>query len=172
MFDTDRNRMQHRVSEWAQGFADKAAQARIMRAQVEQIQAVATSSDGAIRVTVDSHGVLTDLAFTDMIHEMRPAELAAQVMRCLRRAQQQLAPKVRETMQATVGGEQQLVDNVVSSYRERFGEDLSQPAARQIQGCWGWARSTKTTRRLAPAGIAAQQLPGRKMRSTSPTGVI
>jgi DNA-binding protein YbaB len=137
MFDTDRNRMQHRVSEWAQGFADKAAQARIMRAQVEQIQAVATSSDGAIHVTVNSHGVLTDLAFTDMIHEMRPAELAAQVMRCLRRAQQQLAPKVRETMQATVGGEQQLVDNVVSSYRERFGEDLSQPSSAADPGMLG-----------------------------------
>jgi DNA-binding protein YbaB len=129
MFDTDPDRMQHHVSEWAQGFADKAAQAKIMRAQVEQIQATATSPDGAVRVTVDSHGLLTDLAFTDMIREVRPAELAAQVMACLQRAQQQLAPKVRETMQATVGGEQQLVDNVVSSYRERFGEDLSRPSA-------------------------------------------
>src|SRR5437588_968776 len=137
MFDTDRNRMQHRVSEWAQGFADKAAQARIMRAQVEQSQAVATSSDGAIRVTVDSHGVLTDLAFTDMIREMRPPELAAQVMGCLRRAQQQLAPKVRETMQAAVGGERQLVDNVVSSYRERFGEDLSRPSSAPDPGTLG-----------------------------------
>ena len=137
MFDTDRNRMQHRVSEWAQGFADKAAQARIMRAQVEQIQAVATSSDGAIRVTVDSHGVLTDLAFTDMIREMRPPELAAQVMGCLRRAQQQLAPKVRETMQAAVGGERQLVDNVVSSYRERFGKDLSRPSSAADPGMLG-----------------------------------
>ena len=51
----------------------------------------------------------------------RPDDEGAFVMACLRRAQQQLAPKVRETMQATVGGEQQLVDNVVSSYRDRFG---------------------------------------------------
>jgi DNA-binding protein YbaB len=137
MFDTDPDRIQHRVSQWAQGFADKAAQAKIMRAQVEQIQATATSSDGAVRVTVDSHGLLTDLAFTDMIREVRPAELAAQVMACLQRAQQQLAPKVRETMQATVGGEQQLVDNVVSSYRERFGEDLSRPSSAADPGMLG-----------------------------------
>ena len=137
MFDTDRDRMQHRVSEWAQGFADKAAQAKIMRAQVEQIHATATSSDGAVRVTVDSDGLLTDLAFTDMVREVRPPELAAQVMACLRRAQQQLAPKVRETMQATVGGEQQLVDNVVSSYRERFGEDLSRLGSATDPGMLG-----------------------------------
>jgi DNA-binding protein YbaB len=125
MFDTDPDQMQQRVSQWARGFADTAANAKVMRARVEQIQASALSPDGAVRVTVDSHGVLTDLAFTDAIRDMRPPELAAQVMACLRRAQQQLAPKVREAMLATVGGEQQLVDNVVSSYRERFGENLS-----------------------------------------------
>jgi DNA-binding protein YbaB len=125
MFDTDPDQMQQRVSQWAQGFADMAAKAKVMRARVEQIQASASSPNGAVRVTVDSHGVLTDLAFTDAIRDMRPPELAAQVMACLRRAQQQLAPKVREAMLATVGGEQQLVANVVSSYRERFGENIS-----------------------------------------------
>ena len=137
MFDTDRNRMQHRVSEWAQGFADKAAQAKAMRAHVEQIQAAATSSDGAVRVTVDSQGLITDLAFSDKIREIRPPELAVQVMACLRRAQQQLAPKVREAMLASVGGEPQLVDNVVSSYRERFGENLSQPSSAADSGTLG-----------------------------------
>ncbi|HYZ35529.1 MAG TPA: YbaB/EbfC family nucleoid-associated protein [Pseudonocardiaceae bacterium] len=129
MFDTDPDQMERRVTQWAQGFADKAAKVKAMRAQVEQIQGCASSPDGAVRVTVDSHGVLTDLVFTDKIREIRPPELAAQVMTYLRRAQQQLAPKVREVMLATVGGEQQLVDNVVSSYRERFGEDLSPPSS-------------------------------------------
>jgi DNA-binding protein YbaB len=164
MFDTDPDQMQQRVSQWAQGFADMAAKAKVMRALVEQIQASASSPDGAVRVTVDSHGVLTDLAFTDAIRDMRPPELAAQVMACLRRAQQQLAPKVREAMLATVGGEQQLVANVVSSYRERFGRT----SAQQIPGCCDWAQST---RRRRPACIAARHAPSRQMRSTSPTAV-
>lgn len=151
MFDTDPDRMQRRVSEWAQGFADKAAQAKVMRAQVEQIQAAATSSDGAVRVTVDSHGVLTDLAFTDKIREMRPPELAGQVMACLQRAQQQLAPKVREAMLATVGGEPQLVDNVVSSYRERFGEDLSQPTSAADPGTLGLGAIEEDSPPLQPS---------------------
>lgn len=129
MLDTNPDGMQRRVAEWAQGFADKAAKVKVMRAQVEQIQACASSPDAAVRVTVDSRGVLTDLTFTDKIREMRPPELAAQVMACLRRAQQQLAPKVREAMQATVGGEQQLLDNVVASYHQRFGAEATPPSS-------------------------------------------
>jgi hypothetical protein len=41
----------------------------------------------------------------------------------VRRAQQQLAPLVQDAMQATVGSENLLVDNVVSGYRERFGDN-------------------------------------------------
>ncbi len=125
MFDADSDQTERRLSQWAQGFADKAKQFRAMRTHVEQVQVTDSSRDGAVRVTVDSRGALTDLAFSDRIREMSPPELAAQVMVCLRRAQQQLAPLVQDAMQATVGSEEPLVDNVVSSYRERFGEDLS-----------------------------------------------
>jgi DNA-binding protein YbaB len=125
MFDTDPDQMELRLSQWAQGFADQADRFHRMRAQVEQIRVTDSSPDGAVRVTVDSSGALTDLALTDKIYGMPPPEVAAQVMACLRRAQQQLAPLVQETMQATIGGEQLLVDNVVSGYRERFGADLS-----------------------------------------------
>ncbi|MGH3764926.1 MAG: YbaB/EbfC family nucleoid-associated protein [Pseudonocardiaceae bacterium] len=128
MFDTDPDQMQRRVSEWAQGFADKAKQFQAMRAQVEQIQITESSPGGAVRVTVDSTGALTDLALTDKICDLRPAEVAAQVMACLRRAQQQLAPRVQEAMQATVGDDR-LVTGVLSGYRERFGEDLSRHSA-------------------------------------------
>ncbi|MGH3781452.1 MAG: YbaB/EbfC family nucleoid-associated protein [Pseudonocardiaceae bacterium] len=126
MFDTDPEEMERRLSKWAQGFADKAEQFHAMRTHVEQVQVTESSRDGAVRVTVDSRGALTHLAFTDRIREVSPPELAAQVMICLRRAQQQLAPLVQGAMQATVGGEEPLVDHVVSGYRERFGEDLGQ----------------------------------------------
>ncbi|MDQ2788502.1 MAG: hypothetical protein DLM60_11660 [Pseudonocardiales bacterium] len=126
MFDTDPDEMERRLSKWAQGFADKAEQFKAMRSHVEQVQVTESSRDGTVRVTVDSRGALTGLAFTDRIREASPPELAAAVMSCLRRAQQQLAPLVQETMQATVGGDDPVVDKVVSGYQERFGEDLGQ----------------------------------------------
>ena len=124
MFETCSNQMEHRLSQWAQGFADKAAQFQAMRAQVEQVQVTEASSDGAVRVTVDFTGALTDLAFNDRIRDLSPPEVAAQVMACLRRAQRQLALRVQEAIQATVGGEDPLAERVVSGYRDRFGEDL------------------------------------------------
>ncbi len=124
MFDTDPDEMERRLSQWAQGFAEKAEQFHAMRTQVERVQVTESSRDGAVRVTVDSRGTLTDLAFTERIREMSPPDLAAQVMTCLRRAQQQLAPLIQDAMQATVGGEKPLVETVVSGYRERFGDDL------------------------------------------------
>jgi DNA-binding protein YbaB len=123
MFDADPDEMPRRLSQWAQGFADKAEQFHAMRSQVEQVQVSESSRDGAVRVTVDSRGALSELAFTDRIREVSPPELAAQVMACVRRAQQQLAPLVQDAMQATVGSENLLVDNVVSGYRERFGDN-------------------------------------------------
>jgi DNA-binding protein YbaB len=124
MFDTNPDEMEHRLSQWTQGFAEKAEQFHAMRTHVEQVQVTESSRDGAVRITVDSRGALTDLAFTDKIREVSPPELAAQVLICLRRAQQQLAPLVQDAMQATVGDEEPLVDNVMAGYRERFGDGL------------------------------------------------
>ena len=123
MFDTDSDRMERKLSQWTQGFASKAAQFQAMRTQVEQVRVTEASTDGAVRVTVDSTGALTDLALNEKIRDLSPPELATQVMTCLRRAQRQLAPRVHLAMQAAVGGEDDLVERVVSGYRERFGQD-------------------------------------------------
>jgi DNA-binding protein YbaB len=155
MFDADPDHLQRRVSDWAQGFTDKAAKVQVMRAHVEQIQACASSPDGAVRITVDSHGVLTDLSFTDRIRDIRPPELATQVLTCLRRAQQQLAGKVQQAMQIAVGDEPQLVDNVVSSYRNRFGQDISQlnctPADPGVLGLGALEDDSPPPRTVAPS---------------------
>ena len=134
MYDTDPDEMERRLSQWTQGFAEKAKQFHAMRTQVEQVAVTESSRDGAVRVTVDSRGLLTDLALTDRIREMSPPELAVQVMACLRRAQQQLAPLVQDAMQATVGGDEPVVEKVVSGYRERFGEDLSMAPDTMVLG--------------------------------------
>ena len=148
MYDTDPDEMERRLSQWTQGFAAKAKQFHAMRTQVERVAVTESSRDGAVRVTVDSRGMLTDLALTDRIRDMSPPELAVQVMACLRRAQQQLAPLVRDAMQATVGGDEPVVEKVVSGYRERFGEDLSMAPDPMVLGLG--AIEDDTARRYSP----------------------
>lgn len=148
MYDTDPDEMERRLSQWTQGFAAKAKQFHAMRTQVESVAVTESSRDGAVRVTVDSRGMLTDLALTDRIRDMSPPELAVQVMACLRRAQQQLAPLVRDAMQATVGGDEPVVEKVVSGYRERFGEDLSMAPDPMVLGLG--AIEDDTARRYSP----------------------
>ena len=123
MFGTDPDQVERQLTRWAQGFADKAERFSAMRAQVEQIQVTESSTDGAVRVTIDSSGAPIDLTLTDKIDGMPPPEVAALVMACMRRAQQQLTGRVQEAMAATVGGEEQVIERVVSGYRQRFGED-------------------------------------------------
>lgn len=123
MFDADADHRERGLSQWAQGFADQAERFHTMRSNLEQITVSESAPEGAVRVTVNSSGLLTDLVFTDKIREMPPSQVAEQVMASLRRAQQQLAPLVQETMLAAIGGEQELIEQVVSGYRERFGED-------------------------------------------------
>ncbi|MGH3673429.1 MAG: YbaB/EbfC family nucleoid-associated protein [Pseudonocardiaceae bacterium] len=132
MFDADADHREQQLSQWAQGFADRAERFHTMRANLEQITVSESAAEGAVRVTVNSSGQLTDLAFTDEIRNMVPSQVAAQVMAGLRRAQQQLAPLVQETMLAAIGEEQELVEKVVGGYRESFGQDTLRPRAAPV----------------------------------------
>ncbi len=129
MFGTDPDQIQQRVSQWAQQFADRAQRFEAMRVQVEQIRVTESTADGAVRVTVDSTGSPTDLALSNKIHAMSPPEVAAQIMRCLRRAQGRLAERVRAAMTATVGDDEQVVEHVVAGYRARFPDQRPENAA-------------------------------------------
>ena len=53
-----------------------------------------TSADGTVRVSVDSHGVPTELILTDLAYGVDPAQLSAELMSCLRRAHSTLAGRI------------------------------------------------------------------------------
>ncbi|MGH3998481.1 MAG: YbaB/EbfC family nucleoid-associated protein [Pseudonocardiaceae bacterium] len=123
MLGTDPDQAERQISQWEQGFMDKAERSGAMRAHIEQIQVTESSADGAVRVTIDSSGAPIDLALTSKISGIPPSEVAAVVMDCMRRAQQQLAGQLRHAMAATVGAEEPVVEHVLSGYPQRFGED-------------------------------------------------
>ncbi|SFT08931.1 YbaB/EbfC family nucleoid-associated protein [Saccharopolyspora flava] len=133
----DPDEAERRIQQWAQGFAEKAQRYQEVQAQTEQLRLSASSPDGRIKVTVRADGSVTDLEFTDKIRSMAPNELAAQILSTMHRAQADIAAKVGETMQATLGDEdQQTRAMMLDNLRERFPEQPDDEVADETSSKW------------------------------------
>jgi DNA-binding protein YbaB len=122
-----------RVEQWAAEFAAKANRYQEMQERLSQMSVTESSTDGAVRVTVDSGGVVTDLVLSDRASQLRPQQLATQILDVMRRAQSRLADRVQHVMQDTVGDDAVTVQTVVANYEQRF----PQPPAPQEQERYG-----------------------------------
>lgn len=66
--------------------------------RMSELVATEASADGAVRVSVDAHGLPTELILTDRARGVDPARLSAELMSCLRRAHSTLAGRVSTRM--------------------------------------------------------------------------
>lgn len=119
-FGRDPDLVEQQVEEWAAQIQRKAERFAGMRERVEDIRVTEVSADGAVRVTVASNGVPTELTVTDEARGMNPAAISAQLMACLRGAQSRLPGRIQEIMLATVPGEDAIIDQVVGSLAAQF----------------------------------------------------
>jgi DNA-binding protein YbaB len=113
---------ERRVGQWSADFAAKANRYQTMQEQISRVSATEQSADGAVQVTVDSGGVVTDLVLSDRANQLSPRRLASQILDVMRRAQSRLTGQVQQVMQRTVGDDQSTVQAVVGSYEQRFPE--------------------------------------------------
>ncbi len=125
---------ERRVEQWAAEFAAKADRYQQMQTQISQVSATESSPDGAVQVTVDSAGVVTDLVLSDRAGQVRPQQLSAQILETMRRAQSRLTDRVQQVMLTTVGDDEATVRAVVANYEQRFPEP---PTAEQETGVGG-----------------------------------
>ncbi|MBB5154384.1 YbaB/EbfC family nucleoid-associated protein [Saccharopolyspora phatthalungensis] len=134
----DPDEAERRIQQWAQGFADKARRYQEVQEQTDQLRLTAASPDGRIKVTVRADGSVTDLAFTDKVRSMAPAELATQILATMHRAQSDIASRVGETMAAHLGDEdQQTRSMMLDNLRERFPEQPTEPESSAESSEWG-----------------------------------
>jgi DNA-binding protein YbaB len=129
-FIRDPDEAQRRMDEWAQGFAKKAERYQAAQEQTEQIRLTASSSDGAVKVTVGADGGVTDLVFSNKARSFPLPELSAAILSTMRRAQADIANKVATVMAETLGDEDAQTRSVMlDSLRNRFPEPIEDPAA-------------------------------------------
>lgn len=120
--------VERQLEEWARQAEQKAERYQQMGAAVSAVGATESSPDGMVKVTVNSSGAISNLELSDRISEHRGAEVAAQIMACMQRAQGRLAAQVAEAMQATIGDDRSTIDTVVAGYQQRFPEPVVQQA--------------------------------------------
>jgi len=153
---------ERRVEQWAAQFAAKADRYQEMQTRISQVSATESSADGAVEVTVDSAGVVTDLVLSERAGQVRPQQLSAQILDTMRRAQSKLTDRVQQVMVTTVGDDEATVRAVVANYEQRFPEP---PPAEADGGVGGRdMRIGQVDDDVAPPPPAAPQPPPRRPR--------
>jgi DNA-binding protein YbaB len=109
------------IDRWAQGFADKAQRYQAAQRETEQLRLTASSANGVVRVTVGADGNVTGLELGDKVRTMPPADLAAQILDTMRRAQSGIADRVSDVMTEQLGDEdQETRAEMLGTLRTRF----------------------------------------------------
>lgn len=120
MFGGDLESTRARLRELAQQAEQRTQQFAQVRDQIQGITVTEQSTSGAVRVTVQSSGVLTDLRLTDAIGRMRPDQVAAEVMGCIRKAQSRIADRVTTVVGENVPSDDPAARRIVEGFREQF----------------------------------------------------
>lgn len=91
------------VDNWTRQVQERAEKYQAMAERFEGTTVTERSADGAIELTVNAKGMLTDLKIAEAASEKRMAEVSAQVMRTLQKAQSRIPELLQDAMAETIG---------------------------------------------------------------------
>ena len=105
---------------WNSQASGRAEATAALADRVAGLAASATGGDGAIHVSVNSSGNVTELELDDRARRLPGADLAAEIMLTMRRAQAGLGERVAAAVEETVGAESETGRAVLESFVQRF----------------------------------------------------
>jgi DNA-binding protein YbaB len=108
------------IRSWSASMSDRAAAAQSLSDRVAGLSVSATDWERTITVTVNGSGAMTDLRLTQEAARLDMDQLAAEILRTMRRAQSSLAERVAAIAAETVGTDSETGRAVVSSFESRF----------------------------------------------------
>ena len=115
--------------------ADPARPAGAAAALADRVATLTSSvegDEGAIRVTVASSGNLVGLELNDRVQTYSGADLAASILRVMRRAQARLVEGVAAAIDETVGADSDTGRAVLDSFTQRFAGDPEAPPSAPV----------------------------------------
>lgn len=105
---------------WQRNYENKLAEIEQrnerMQEELDDVEVTERSSDGAISVTVNSQGNLTDLQLGDALRRRDGKSVSQEVLRLTSTAQSRIADKVKDVMDPYIGGTEAM-DHVMGKLR-------------------------------------------------------
>lgn len=110
------------VDDWVRHAEERAAKYQLMAERFTEMSVTERSSDGTVELTVSSKGILTDLRIAEQAGARSMAELSAQIMRTVQRAQSRIPELLQDVLADTVGTQDTVANHVVDEAKKTFPE--------------------------------------------------
>jgi DNA-binding protein YbaB len=120
MFGADPATAERWLDDWSESVSSRAEQSWRLSEKVAGLSVTADGDQGAVEVTVDGSGVVTDLKLAERVRQMPASRLAELILVVTKRAQGMLADRVAELTADTVGTESPSGRALVAGYAKRF----------------------------------------------------
>jgi DNA-binding protein YbaB len=108
------------VDNWTKQIQESAARYQAMAERVQAQSITERSKDGAVLVTVDSKGLLTNLAIAEGAGGKRMAEVSGEIMRLVQLAQSRIPALLEQAMAETIGTQDQTANTMLAEASSTF----------------------------------------------------
>lgn len=110
------------LDKWVADAEAGAAKYQHLAAVMDRVRVSVSSPDNLVTITVNASGNITDLRIADRAMSGPGKQLAGQILTAIRRAQADIAARMAEVMQATIGDDTTVMNAVLAEYHDKFPE--------------------------------------------------
>ncbi|MEQ0560353.1 YbaB/EbfC family nucleoid-associated protein [Amycolatopsis sp. NEAU-NG30] len=115
------------IDNWTKRLEENAARYQALADRMQGQTVTERSKDGSVQVTVDSRGLLKNLVIAESAAGKRMAEVSAQVMQLVQRAQARIPELLQQAMSETTGTGDQAAAEIVREAQSTFPEPPPEP---------------------------------------------
>jgi DNA-binding protein YbaB len=108
------------VDNWNKQLQESAARYQAMADRVQEQSVIERSKDGSVQVTVSSRGLMTNLVISEAASTRRMAEISAEIMKLLQRAQSRIPALLQQAMAETIGTQDQAANTMLAEAASTF----------------------------------------------------
>ncbi len=115
------------IDDWTKKLEESAAKYQALADRMQGQTVTERSKDGSVQVTVDSQGLLKNLVIAEAAGQKRMAEVSAEVMRLVQRAQSRIPELLQQAMAETTGTTDPAANHIVGEAMSTFPPPPPEP---------------------------------------------